>query len=360
MTVTSAFDPLTFSHGRAMKNRFMLAPLTNEQSHDDGTLSEDEYKWLTMRAQGGFGGTMTCASHVQAIGRGFPGQLGIFGDEHLEGLTRLAAEIRAKESLAFVQLHHAGMRSPEKLIGQTPVCPSENKETGARALTLREVELLTEDFIAGAVRAERAGFDGVEIHGAHGYILGQFFSAELNQRRDIYGGSFENRTRILFDIIDGVRERCGSDLTLGVRLSPERFGVVLDEVCELSQRLMTEAKIDFLDVSLWDVFKEPEDKRFKGRSLLSFFTDLDRGEVRLGAAGKIYGSADVRACLEAGVDFVMPGRAAVLHHDFPLRVQADDAFKMIQVPVTADYLRSQGLGDSFVEYMSRWKGFVEG
>ena len=92
--VTDLFEPLTLAHGPALKNRFMLAPLTNLQSHPDGTLSDDEFKWLTYRAKGGFALTMTCAAHVQRVGQGFPGQLGVFGDEHLPGLTRLAAAIK--------------------------------------------------------------------------------------------------------------------------------------------------------------------------------------------------------------------------------------------------------------------------
>jgi 2,4-dienoyl-CoA reductase-like NADH-dependent reductase (Old Yellow Enzyme family) len=156
----------------------MLSPLTNCQSHDDGRLSSDEFNWLAMRAKGGFGITMTCASHVQAQGRGFPGQLGIFSDLHVGGLSRLAAAIKSEGSLAMVQLHHAGMRSPAALIGTQPVCPSDHAETGARALSLAEVEQLTEDFVAAAIRAERAGFDGVEVHGAHGYVLCQFLSAK--------------------------------------------------------------------------------------------------------------------------------------------------------------------------------------
>ncbi len=110
--MTDLFAPLSFTRGPALKNRFMLAPLTNLQSHADGRLSDDEFHWLTLRAQGGFGLTMTCAAHVQAIGQGFPGQLGIYSDDHLEGLTRLAAAIKAAGSRAFVQLHHAGMRAP--------------------------------------------------------------------------------------------------------------------------------------------------------------------------------------------------------------------------------------------------------
>jgi 2,4-dienoyl-CoA reductase-like NADH-dependent reductase (Old Yellow Enzyme family) len=359
MTASAAFDPLRFLHGPEMKNRFMLAPLTNLQSHIDGRLSDDEFKWLTMRARGGFGLTMTCAAHVQAIGQGFPGQLGIFGDEHLEGLSRLAKGIREHDSIAIVQLHHAGMRSPEDLIGQPPVCPSDNEETGARAMSLAEVEALVDDFVAAALRAEQAGFDGVEIHGAHGYVLGQFFSAEINQRNDRYGGTLENRSRILFEIIAGIRDRCRSDFTLGVRLSAERFGVELMEARALAQRLMSEGEIDFLDMSLWDVFKEPAEEAHRGRCLLSYFTDLERGDVRLGAAGKVHSAADVQNCLEAGVDFVLIGRGAILHHDFSEQVRLSPDFEMAQTPVTADYLRSEGLGDSFVEYMSSWAGFVE-
>ncbi len=352
------FNPLRFKNGSVMKNRFMLAPLTNTQSHADGTLSADEYHCLAMRAKGGFGLTMTCASHVQANGKGFPGQLGCFSDAHLEGLTRLAAGIKAEGSLAVVQLHHAGMRAPEDEIGGQAVCPSDNKETGARALDLDEIEQLKEDFILAAERVQKAGFDGVEVHGAHGYILCQFLSPTINQRKDQYGGSLENRARIIFDIVEGIRSRCGSGFLLGVRLSPERFDVQLGEIIEVARRLMKDGQIDFLDMSLWDSFKEPIEESFQERTLLSCFTELDRGEVRLGTAGNIRTPQDALRCLDAGVDFVLLGRAAILHHDFPNQVSVNPAFEPVKPPVTADYLRSQGLGDAFVTYMTRWDGFV--
>jgi 2,4-dienoyl-CoA reductase-like NADH-dependent reductase (Old Yellow Enzyme family) len=357
--MTYLFKPLSFKSGAVSKNRFMLAPLTNTQSHSDGRLSDDEYHWLTMRAKGGFGVTMTCASHVQANGKGFPGQLGCFSDDHHEGLTRLAEAIKAENSLAVVQLHHAGMRSPEDVIGEQPVCPSNNEETGARALTLDEVGQLKEDFVMAAERVKKAGFDGVEIHGAHGYILCQFLSPTINQRNDQYGGSLENRARIIFDIIDGIRARCGDGFLLGVRLSPERFDLRLGEILEISERLLSEAQIDFLDMSLWDSFKEPVEEAYQGRSLLSYFTELDRGDVRLGTAGKIHRPDDARRCLDAGVDFVTLGRAAILHHDFPQQMQKNPEFEPVKLPVTRDYLHSQGLGEAFVNYMAGWKGFVK-
>jgi 2,4-dienoyl-CoA reductase-like NADH-dependent reductase (Old Yellow Enzyme family) len=359
VTVPTPFDALSFSRGPSMPNRIMLAPLTNLQSHDDGTLSEDEFRWLTLRAHGGFGSVMTCASHVQAVGKGFSGQLGIFADQHLEGLTRLAKEIRANGSVALAQLHHAGMRSPKEEIGTTPVCPSENAETGARGLSLVETEALVEDFVAAAVRAERAGFDGVELHGAHGYVICQYLSAEINQRDDRYGGNLENRARLLFEIIEGVRARCRPDFTLGVRLSAERFGITMTESVAVAERLCAEGQIDFLDMSLWDVSKEPAEEVHQGRDLLSYFTAIERGEVRLGVAGKIASGADVRRCLDAGVDFVLLGRAGILHHDFPKRLAETRDFETVATPVSADYLREQGLGEKFVGYMSSWHGFVE-
>jgi 2,4-dienoyl-CoA reductase-like NADH-dependent reductase (Old Yellow Enzyme family) len=346
--------------GGALKNRFVLAPLTNCQSFADGTLSDDEYRWLTMRAEGGFGLTMTCAASVQAAGLGFPGQLGVYDDRHLDGLTRLASGIRRHDSHAVVQLHHAGMRSLGTITGQTPVCPSDNPDTGARAMTLAEVGQAVADFVAAARRCERAGFNGVELHGAHGYLLCQFLSPEINRRDDRYGGSLENRCRLLLEIIDGVRAVCRPDFSLGVRLSPERFGLRIGEIRNLAQRLMHEAKIDYLDMSLWDVFKEPEDPAYAGGNLLSWFADLERGGVRLGAAGNIMTGADCIRALEAGLDFVVIGRSAILHHDFSRRVAADRDFVPTALPVSVEYLRREGLGEAFVGYMEKRKGFVTG
>jgi 2,4-dienoyl-CoA reductase-like NADH-dependent reductase (Old Yellow Enzyme family) len=356
--MTTLFDPLTLKNGTTLKNRFVLAPLTNLQSHPDGVLSDDEFNWLTKRAEGGFALTMTCAASVQREGVGFPGQLGCHDDRHLEGLSRLAAAIKAQQSHAVVQLHHGGMRSLKDVIGRAPMCPSDDESTGAVAMTLDEVYAARDAFIAAARRAEKAGFDGVELHGAHGYLICQFLSAEINRREDSYGGSLDNRARFLMELIDGVRAATRPGFSLGVRLSPERFGLRLAEIKDVAQRLLREARIDYLDMSLWDVFKQPNEEEHQGKSLLQHFVELERGPVRLGAAGKIVTGADAARALAGGLDYVLIGRAAILHHDFPQRVAADPGFKPTPLPVSEQYLREEGLGPAFVNYMRTWKGFV--
>jgi 2,4-dienoyl-CoA reductase-like NADH-dependent reductase (Old Yellow Enzyme family) len=356
--MSSLFASLSLPRGRPWKNRFMLAPLTNLQSHDDGRLSDDEYNWLTYRARGGFGHVMTCAAHIQRVGQGFPGQLGNFADDHLAGLKRLAAAIKAEGAASSVQLHHAGIRAPAELTGEQPRGPSDDAEFKARALGGGEVEALIEDFITAAIRAEKAGFDGVELHGAHGYILCAFLSPQTNRRNDRYGGSVENRARIVFEIIRGIRARTRPDFQLGLRLSPERFGLKLAEQRDLAAQLLMAGDLDYLDMSLWDVFKEPIETEFAGKPLIDWFSDMPRGRTRLGVAGKLTSAEDCRRALAHGGDFAILGRAAILHHDFPRRAEADPSFRSVSLPVTRDYLTSERLGPAFIKYMSGWKGFV--
>ena len=351
--------PIQFSCGVTMKNRFMLAPLTNSQSYEDGQLSNDEMKWLVMRAKGQFGLVMTCASHVQEIGKGFSGQLGIFSDKHIPGHKKLTTKLKKHGSIAVIQLHHAGMRAPIELINESPVCPSKNEKYSARALSLNEIFQLKTDFIEAAIRAKKSGYDGVEIHGAHGYILTQFLSKEINKRNDIYGGSLENRFRLLFEIIEGVRKACGRNFLLGVRLSPEKFGMDIQEIISICKNLFDDYLIDFLDISLWDCFKKPEDDKYHNLSLLEHFTSLNFKNVLLTVAGKIRSGKDVSKILNSGVDFVTVGRSGILHHDFPIKVIENPNFEPVEIPVSEQYLFNEGLSNKFIKYMSRWPDFVD-
>ena len=124
----------------------------------------------------------------------------------------------------------------------------------------------------------------MELHGAHGYLLCQFLSAETNRRDDSFGGSLENRMAPLQRIIDGIRARCGAAFQLGVRLSPERFGMTLDDATEIARRLLGEGKIDYLDLSLWDVRKAALDA--PETPLIAPFMALPPGERGRGRGGE--------------------------------------------------------------------------
>lgn len=348
-------DGLDLVHGPSWANRFALAPLTNTQSNADGTLSDDEYRWLVARAEGGFGLTMTCATYVAPAGQAWAGQLGISDERHLPGLTRLADGIRATGSVSSVQLHHAGRRANPEVHGGPNVAPWDDAEKNTRALTTAEVGQVVEDFVVAAGRAERAGFDGVEVHGAHGYLLTQFLDGRHNDRTDGYGGSLEDRSRVLLDVLRGVREGTREDFQVGVRLTPQGNGVVLDEGVTVARWVLDSGLVDYVDMSLWDAFATVGDG---GSLLIDQFTRLPRGAVRLGVAGKIRTAEQARWCVEHGADFVDLGRAAIVHHDFPRRA-VDADFAMAQLPVTREHLRTERVGEDFIDYLDAgWPDFV--
>lgn len=358
MSVSDLFEPLSLLHGPAMRNRLMLAPLTNQQSEMDGSASEFDQDWMRQLSQGGYGLIQTCAAHVEAGGIAFARQLGIYCDAQLPGLTSMASAIRDGGGLSAVQLHHAGHRANSQL-GGVPAPASDGTVPGIAALTTDEVERIRDSFIAAAQRAERAGFDGVAIHGAFGWILSEFMSPLLNQRRDKYGGSVENRARLTVEVIEGIRRSCGSDFQIGWRLSVERYGLLLEELREIAANILDRQLIDYLDLALWDSTQVVQEGAFRGRTMLSAFTSLPRRGVRLGAAGKIVSAQRAAQLLDEGCDFVLVGRAGILQRDFPLQVKADPHYDSPKLPVTAQFLRDGGLSERFISHMRGWQYFVQ-
>ena len=359
--VTTFSEPLDLTRGPGWRNRFMLAPLTNTQSNLDGTLSDDEIRWLVARARGGFGLVMTAAAYVARAGNAWAGQLGISGDEHLPGLERLAARLREHGAVSAVQLHHGGKRADSAASGVPLVSAYDEPAKGARALSAGEVEQVVADFAAAARRAEQAGFDGAEIHGAHGYLLTQFLEPR-NARDDGWGGDYAGRTRIGHEVIAAIRAETGPDFQLGIRLSPERHGLVLTEMATLAGELMREGSLDYLDMSLWDVRKRPHDEADQAEHdlLIDAFTGLERNGTRLGVAGAIASAADAQWCLDRGADFAIVGKGAMADHAFAAHAVADPRYAAPAFPLTADHLREEFISDRFIEYFTAgWPHLVE-
>ena len=361
-----AAGPWAFPSNRAeVRNRTVLAALTNKQSNEDGTLSEEEIAFLLRRAEGGFGIITTAASHVMENGQGWPGEMGVWGDHQIPGLTRLADDIRSRGALSLVQIFHGGMRAPADLIGTTPISASINHEpkTGnipAREMSNSEIEATIEAFAAAAERCDKAGMDGVEIHGAHGYLIAQFLGTKTNRRADEWGGNLTDRSRFLMRIIQAVRERTSSNFLVVVRISPEiaDLGIHLDDSLELARRLV-DTEIDALHISCWDVFKGPEGDPTDSRTLTRRFSEVIPNDLPLISTGSIWTAEDVRFVIDEGADLVGVGKVGIAHPDWPLGLE-DSNFEPRPPPFTISHLESVDLSPIFVEYMHRYRGFVVG
>lgn len=356
--MSNLFDPLQFRCGKTAPNRIAMAPMTNYQSNPDGSLSEAELTWLRSRAQGGFGTIITCAANVSADGAGWPCALGIHSDALVSGLSVAAQSIREKGPLAITQIAHCGPRSPADLIGQQPWSASDDPKSGARAGTTEEIHRVIGDFADAAARAEAAGMDGVEIHGAHGYLLTEFLSHVKNQRRDEWGGSFENRARLVRQITQAVRARVAPGFIVGMRLSPEDgravVGLDLDETLQLAEWLAQDG-IDYLHLSLWE-WQRLSQKRPDEHIITQVRAALP-AEVRVMAAGKIWTPAEAQAVLDLGADAVALGRAAIVNPDWARRAR-DPAFMPRRPPLTPAEFRAIGLSDQFIDSLRPRPDFV--
>lgn len=350
------FSPLRLRTGASASNRIALAPMTNEQSHDDGTLGDEELAWLCSRAEGGFGTIITCAAHVTRDGQGWPGELGVFDDMHVPGLTRLAGALRERGALGLVQIFHGGVRADAAVTGELPWGPS--AAPGVRAATPADLERVIAAFAAAAARVQRAGLPGVEIHGAHGYLLTQFLSREQNQRDDEYGGDLPGRARLLREVTRAVRAATDARFTVVVRLSPEDFGnargLDLDESLQLA-RWLADDGMDALHLSLWRAGL-PTRKRPDTFAVPAFRAVLP-ADVAMFVAGAIWTREEAEQQLARGADAVAIGRAAIVNPRWPLQLR-EPGFVPRRPPVTLAELRAMGLGPRFAQGMRRWKDFV--
>ena len=208
-----------------LKNRAVMPAMGTGYGNNDGTISDQLINYLERRATGGVGLIITEVCAIDPRGRGFPRELGIWNDSFIPGLSRLAQAIHRHDAKIALQLHHAGRETMEMFIGNKPEAPSDLPSAilnqPCEAISVGRIAEIVNEYAMGAYRAKVAGFDAVEIHGAHGYLPNQFLSPFSNKRSDEYGGSDENRARFLIEILRAVREKVGPDFPVIVRFSGE-------------------------------------------------------------------------------------------------------------------------------------------
>lgn len=326
-------QPYTFKNGLTLKNRFIMAPMTTKMSFYDGVITEDEKRYYHMRSKD-LGAVITAAANVSDNGKGWDGELGISDDKHIAGLSDLASSIQVNGTKAFVQLYHGGRMTHSSILkGKQPVAPSAVKALRPDAEMPRELDeegilQIIKDFKLATVRAIKAGFDGVEIHGANTYLIQQFFSPHSNRRTDQWGGSLEKRFRFIDLLVDEitsvVQEMARDEFVVGYRFSPEenetpgiRFDDTLFLVDQLSQK-----PLDYLHVSLshWDTISMHED--YQEKSMIDYLYEQIDGRLAFISVGDVRVGADAEDAL-ANSDLVAVGRVLLADPNWASKVLAE-------------------------------------
>ena len=334
------WSPFRLNCGREMANRFVIAPLTTDASHDDGTVTENELEFVRRRAAGGFGAVVSSAAYVEQGGRSWQG-IGAAHDGHLSSLRRLAEAMRAAGGLAILQIYDGGRIAKPELIGERCLrAPSAvaSLRPGARtprAMTADEVEALIASFREAASLARKAGFDGVEIHGANHYAVHQFFSPRANHRADHWGGTLAKRMNFPLAVAQAVRDALGPELIAGFRVTPfeaEPDGYRLEDAKLLCHELAG-LDLDYISVSLDDyrnsrpmgetrVYSRPVESSYApAESPITEFARVIAGRSAVMASGGIKTCSDAEGAIKMGADLVAVGRAVVVDPEWLSKVR---------------------------------------
>ncbi|MVP01055.1 NADH-dependent flavin oxidoreductase [Paenibacillus lutrae] len=326
------FENFTFNKGISLKNRVVMAPMTNYSSNEDGTVSDAEIAYYERRS-GGAGMVITACTFVTPNGQGFPGEFAGDRDEMIPSLKRLASSIQKKGAKAVLQIFHGGRSCPPELVpGGDIVSASAVAEEKAgspvpRALTESEIEAIIRDFGETTRRAIEAGYDGIEIHGANGYLIQQFFSPHSNRREDKWGGSVERRMAFPLAIVDEVNrvvaEHAKHPFLVGYRFSPEEAetpGITMDDTLKLVDAL-ADKNLDYLHVSLMDFWSTPRSGADTDRPRIEIIKELAADRVPIIGVGSIHSADEAQQALATGVPLIALGRELIMEPDWVQKVE---------------------------------------
>lgn len=316
------FQPYTLNNGVTIKNRLVVAPMTHFASNDDGSLSQEEHAFIQGRAEN-FGLFISAATLVSPEGKAFVGQPEAISDKDLPSLKAVANLIKSQGAKAILQIHHGGKLSIDELLnGAEMVAPSEDLQSGSRELTHSEINDLIRAFANAADLAIQAGFDGVEIHGANGYLIQQFNSAQSNCRTDEWGGSIEKRMRFSLSIVDAVhavKMKHGlNDFIIGYRFSPEEpgeQGLTMADTFALVDALV-EKPIQYLHVSLWDFYKKARRGADVHLTRMQLLHERIAGKLPLIGVGSLFSADQILDAYETKwAEFIAVGKAVMMNPD---------------------------------------------
>ncbi|MEU6375383.1 NADPH dehydrogenase NamA [Streptomyces sp. NPDC046909] len=327
------YEPITI-RGTEFRNRIAMSPMCMHSADEQGRVSDFHLVHYGARALGGAGLVMLETAAVLPNGPIGPGDLGIWDDEHIEGLARLAGTIKSFGAKAGAQIGHAGRQIAVDAF--TPVAPSaipfSAESRTPEALTVEGIKDVVDAFRKAALRAKEADFDVIEVHAAHGYLLNEFLSPLANQRTDRYGGSHENRYRIVREVIDAVRGEWDGPLFVRISSTDYTEGGNTPEDFVIYGRWLKEQGVDLIDASSGGIAP------VKVASYPNYqvpAAELIRREVGImtGAVGLIESGRQAEEILRNGrADIVLIGRE-MLKDPFWARTAADELRTPIEPPL---------------------------
>ena len=314
--------------GMLLRNRVVMAPMTTWASNDNGTVSDEEDAYYRRRAQD-VGLVITGCTHVQANGIGFTGEFAAHDDRFIPSLRRLAMAAKSGGAPAILQIFHAGVKTLPELVSDVVAASAVPGDGGPfapallpRALSEAEILDVVTAFADATRRAIAAGFDGVELHGAHGFLIQNFFSPHSNRRSDQWGGSLENRMRFPLAVVAAVKrtiaEHAARPFALGYRISVEENvegGLKITDSLELITRLIA-AGASYIHASLGSALDQKPATGGPDATIVSILRGHIDERVPLMAAGHIKTPAQAETALDMGLSLVAVGQGLVIDPDW--------------------------------------------
>ncbi|MEJ5064680.1 flavocytochrome c [Erwinia sp. MYb375] len=341
-TLTPILNPLTLPNGAVLKNRLLMAPMTTCTGFYDGTVTSELVEYYRDRA-GSIGTVIVECCFIDPKGPAFPGAIAIDSDNKISGLAKIASAIKTKGSKAILQIYHGGrMVEPELIGGRTPVAPSaiaapRDGATTPQALTAEEVDVMITKFGDAVNRAIKAGFDGVEIHGANTYLIQQFYSPNSNQRDDKWGGSRDNRARFPLEVLEithkMVERFADTSFIIGYRFSPEEIevpGIRFDDTLYLLEKLAARG-LDYVHFSVGQLLRSSIVDREDPTPLITKYLAARSetlAKVPVIGVGGVINKADAEQALEYGFDLVAVGKACIAYPDWADRIIKNDHLEL--------------------------------
>lgn len=363
-----AFKPYTFRSGVEVKNRIVMAPMTTTASHENGEVSDEEVAYYQERA-GGVGAVITACTYVTRDGKGFPGEFGADSDSLIPSLRRVATAIQDKGSKAILQIFHGGRECPpEELPDRQPIAPSpvaaEREDAVVpREMTTDEITEIVKSFGEATRRAIEAGFDGVEIHGANGYLIQQFFSPHSNRREDRWGGTLEKRLTFPMAVVDEVKKvvstHAKEPFIIGYRFSPEEPetpGITMADTLELVDAL-ADKNLDYLHVSLMDFWSTPRRGVDDNRPRIEIIQERVGARVPVIGVGMLRTPDEVMEALRTGVHLVALGRELIVEPHWVQKIEAGEEEK-IRTTLSKEDKKELAISNQMWDYYTSIPGWL--